>query len=57
MYTVRKVRTKSGLTAINVVQFIGHQAKIAKHIGSAKDEIDVEIINFIQSHYSFTIRH
>lgn len=39
MYRVRKVKTKSGSTAIQVVQYIGHGAKIAKHIGSAKDAL------------------
>lgn len=38
MYRVRKVRTKSGSTAIQVVHYVGHRAIIAKHIGSAKDE-------------------
>ena len=44
MYRVRKVRTKSGSTAIQVVQYVGHQAKIAKHIGSAKDDIEFELL-------------
>ena len=43
MYKVSKVRTKSGSTAIQVVQYIGHHAKIAKHIGSAKDDIEFEL--------------
>jgi hypothetical protein len=57
MYRVRKVRTKSGSTAIHMVQYIGHQAKITKHIGSAKDDIEFELISFLPSHYSFTILH
>jgi len=44
MYRVRKVRTKSGSTAIQVVQYKGHRAKIAKHIGSAKDELEFELL-------------
>jgi hypothetical protein len=44
MYRVRKVKTKSGSTAIQVVQYIGHRAKIAKHIGSAKDNIEFELL-------------
>ncbi len=55
MYRVRKVRTKSGATAIQVGQYTGHQAKITKHIGSAKDDIEFELIIFILSHYSFTV--
>lgn len=44
MYRVRKVRTKSGSTAIQVVQYVGHRAKIAKHIGSAKDDLELELL-------------
>jgi Transposase DDE domain len=44
MYRVRKVRTKSGSRAIQVVQYSGHRAKIAKHIGSAKDDIEFELL-------------
>jgi transposase len=44
MFRVRKVRTKSGSTAIQVVQYIGHRAKIAKHIGSAKDVIEYDLL-------------
>lgn len=44
MLRVRKVRTKSGSTAIQVVQYIGHRAKINKHIGSAKDDIELTLL-------------
>ena len=44
MLRVRKVRTKSGSTAIQVVQYIGHRAKITKHIGSAKDETELDLL-------------
>jgi len=44
MHRVGKVRNKSGSTAIHLVQYIGHQVKIAKHIGSAKDDIEFELI-------------
>ena len=40
MLRIRKVKTKSGSTAIQVVQYAGHSAKIVKHMGSAKDEIE-----------------
>jgi hypothetical protein len=43
MFRVRKVRTKSGSTAVQVVQYVGHRAKIAKHIGSDKDDIKFEL--------------
>ena len=44
MYSVRKVRTKSGSVAIQVVQYVGHRSIIAKHIGSGKDESEVDIL-------------
>lgn len=44
MLRVRKVKTKSGSTAIQVVQYLGHRVKIAKHIGSAKDDFDLSIL-------------
>lgn len=44
MFRVRKVRTKSGSTAIQVVHYIGHRAKIAKHIGSAKDDSEFDLL-------------
>lgn len=44
MFSVRKVKTKSGSIAIQVVQYFGHRAKIAKHIGSGKDDTEVSIL-------------
>jgi hypothetical protein len=44
MYSIRKVKTKSGATAIQVVQYIGHRSKVAKHIGSGKDNTEVSIL-------------
>lgn len=44
MFRVRKVKTKSGSTAIQVVQYFGHRVKIAKHIGSAKDELEYNLL-------------
>jgi transposase len=44
MYSIRKVKTKSGSTAIQVVQYIGHRTKIAKHIGSSKDDLGINIL-------------
>ena len=44
MYRVRKVKTKSGSTAIQVVQYFGHRAKIIRHIGSAKDKMEFDLL-------------
>jgi len=44
MFRIRKVRTKSGATAIKVIQYYGHRAKIAKHIGSCKQNIEYELL-------------
>jgi hypothetical protein len=38
MLSVRKVKTKSGSIAVQVVRYIGHTARIIKHIGSAKNK-------------------
>jgi len=35
--SIRKVKTKSGATAIQVVVYQGHKSKIIKHIGSSKE--------------------
>jgi len=44
MYSVRKVKTKSGSTAIQVVQYVGHRSIIAKHLGSSKDDFEIGIL-------------
>ncbi len=44
MYSVRKVKTKSGSIAIQVVQYVGHRSIIIKHIGSGKDELEVKAL-------------
>ncbi len=44
MLRVRKVKTKSGSTAIQVVQYTGHSAKIVKHIGSARDDFERDLL-------------
>jgi hypothetical protein len=59
MFRIRKVRTKSGATAIQVVQYHGHRAKIAKHIGSCKENIEYELLlkkaqEWIEDHTSQT---
>jgi hypothetical protein len=44
MLRIRKVKTKSESTAIQVVQYTGHSAKIVKHMGSAKDDIERDLL-------------
>lgn len=44
MYSVRKVKTKSGSVAVQVVQYVGHRSIIAKHIGSGKGELEVNAL-------------
>jgi len=44
MYSVRKVRTKSGSLAIQVVRYVGHRSIIAKHIGSSKDQTEEAVL-------------
>lgn len=44
MYSVRKVKTNSGSVAVQVVQYVGHRSIIIKHIGSGKDEIEVNVL-------------
>ena len=44
MLKIRKVTTKSGSTAIQVVQYIGHRAKIVNHIGSASNEVERDLL-------------
>jgi len=44
MYSVRKVKTKSGSVAVQVVRYVGHRSVIAKHIGSAKDQTEETVL-------------
>jgi hypothetical protein len=44
MLSVRKVKTKSGSVAVQVVRYVGHRSIIAKHIGSAKDETEEAVL-------------
>ena len=44
MYSVRKVKTKSGSVAVQVVRYVGHRSLIVKHIGSGKDELEVTVL-------------
>ena len=44
MFSIRKVKTKSGRIAIQVVRYFGHASRIYKHIGSAKNNEEVDIL-------------
>ena len=44
MLSIRKVKTKSGSIAIQVVIYEGHKSKIIKHIGSDKKEEDLALL-------------
>jgi transposase len=44
MLRIRKVKTKSGSTAIQVVQYTGHSTKLVKHMGSARDDIERDLL-------------
>jgi len=44
MFSIRKVKTKSGAIAIQVVQYFGHRSKVIKHIGSGKDDDEETIL-------------
>lgn len=44
MLRIRKVKTKSGSTAIQVVQYAGHSVKIVRHIGSARDDVERDLL-------------
>ena len=44
MISIRKVKTKSGSIAIQVVQYLGHRSKIIKHIGSAQNDDELTVL-------------
>lgn len=44
MLSIRKVKTKSGSTAIQVVVYEGKKSKIIKHIGSGKDNSEISLL-------------
>ena len=51
MMRVRKVKTKSGSTAIQVVRYIGHRVKLEKHIGSAKNDQEVQVLQTLAAEW------
>ena len=55
IYRIRTVRTASGATAVQVVWYENNKRKIAKHIGSAKNNEELEVLRsaaqqFISEH-------
>jgi hypothetical protein len=44
MLRIRKVTTKSGSTAIQGVQYIGHKEKSISHIGSAGNDVERDLL-------------
>lgn len=44
MLSIRKVKTKSGSVAVQVVEYQGHKSKIIKHIGSGKKEEEITLL-------------
>jgi len=44
MLRIRKVKTRSGSTAVQVVQYTRHSAKIVKHMGRIRDDIEWELL-------------
>lgn len=44
MYSIRKVKTKSGSFAVQVVHYVGHRSILCKHVGSAKDETELVVL-------------
>lgn len=44
MAFVRKVRTKSGATAVQVARYVGSRQEIVKHIGSAHTDVELGML-------------
>lgn len=44
MAFVRKVRTKSGATAVQVARYVGGRQEIVKHIGSAHTDVELGML-------------
>jgi transposase len=51
MLSTRKIKTASGATAVQVVIYKGHQAKIVKHIGSAQTDEELSSLLLEAQHY------
>jgi hypothetical protein len=44
MYSIRNIKTKSGLTATQVVRYVGHKTFVYKHIGSDRDDAEPDAL-------------
>lgn len=44
MLKIREVKTSSGSTAVQVIYYSNRKRVILKHIGSAKDERELEVL-------------
>nr|WP_237713802.1 hypothetical protein [Rhodococcus sp. P14] len=44
MAFVRKVRTKSGATAVQIARYVGGRQEIVKHIGSAHTDLELGML-------------
>lgn len=44
MVFVRKVRTKSGATAVQIARYVGGRQEIVKHIGSAHTDVELGML-------------
>jgi transposase len=51
IYRIRTVRTASGATAVQVVWYEKNSTKLAKHIGSAKNEEELKILRHSAEQY------
>ena len=51
IYRIRTVRTASGSTAVQVIWYEKNSTKIAKHIGSAKNEEELNRLRLAAKHY------
>lgn len=50
-YRIRKVHTGSGATAVQVVWYEKHTTRIAKHVGSAKTDEELEVLQSCAKQY------
>ncbi len=44
MAWVRRVRTASGATAVQIAESVGGRRRIVRHVGSARDEADLGLL-------------
>lgn len=54
MYRLRRVKTKSGATAIQAVVKGGHQTKMVQHFGSGHSDREIEILEQVATSWLTT---